>query len=113
VVDITRPDEAALADLSHRPRCRKSSAITAVSSNTFLETALKTERRSMPVRRHLSSTSRYSVTYAGGMAISPEISPTSRATVVAEAEAVFAEDTKAIIKRVKDVAHRTKNSAST
>jgi len=113
VVDITRPDEAALADLSHRTRLRRPGAVAAERSDTFLGTALKTERTSMPVRRHLSSTSRYGVTYAGGMAISPETAPTSRATVVANTEAVFTENTEAIIKRVKDVTQRTEESAST
>ena len=100
-------------DLSHRPRRRKSVVTAAVILGTFLKTALKTERTSMTARLHLSSTSRYGVTHAGGMAISLETAPTSRATVVAETEAVYIEDTEAIIKRVKDVAHRTEESAST
>jgi len=47
------------------------------------------------------------------MAISPETAPTSRATVVVDTEAVFPEDTEAIIKQDKNVAHRTEESAPT
>jgi len=100
-------------DLSHRPRRRKLGVTAAMSSGTFLETALKTERTSMTARRHSSSTSRYGDTHARGMAILLKTAPTSRATVVADAEAVYTEDTDAIFKRVKDVAHRTEESAST
>ena len=100
-------------DISHRPRRRKSGVTSAVSSGTFLETVLETERASMTARRYSSNTSRYGVTHAGGMAISLQTAPTSRATAVADAEAVYTEDTEAIIKRVKDVAHRTEESAST
>jgi len=71
-----------------------------------------TERTSMTICRHLSSTSRYGVTHAGCMAISPKTVPTNRAKIVANTETVSTENTEAIIKRVKDVAHRTKNSAS-
>jgi len=111
--DITRPVKVDLEDLSRRPRRRRSSAIAVVSLGTFLQTAIKTEKTSMTNRRHSSRTSRYGVMHAVGMAILPETAPTSRATVVVDTEAVFTEDAKAIIKRVKDVAHRTKNSAST
>jgi len=113
VVDVTRHDEVDRTDLSRRPRRRRSSAIAVVSSGTFLGTAFKTERTTMTDRRHSSRTSRYGATHAVGMVISPETALTSRAMVVAEAEAVFTEDAEAISKRVKDVAHRTEGSAST
>jgi len=113
VVDGTRPGKADLADLSHRPRRRRSSVIAVVSSDTFLGTAFNIETLSTTDRRHLSSTSRYGVTHAGGIAISPETAPTSRATVVVNTKADFFEDTEAITKRNKDVAHRTEESAST
>jgi len=112
-VDVIRQDEVDLAVLSRRLRCRRSSAIVVVSSGTFLGTACKTEKTSMTDRRHSSRTSRYGVMHAVRIAISPETAPTSRATVVAEAEAVFTEDAEAIIKRIMDVAYKTRKSAST